>query len=93
LSLIALPLPPIDALQLATAADAQQRALWHSSLSDPPSDRIEADATAAKAVMAECLLWWTPRAPALVPDTNSGTFQLQVTKSHDAEEADADANG
>ena len=60
--------------------------MWHSSLSDPPLEGDEEDAAAAKAVKAECLLCWTPRVPALVPDTNSATFQLQVTNFHDAGE-------
>jgi len=74
-----LPLPP-TALQITTAADAEQRALWQSSLSDLPYAGDEADAAAAQAAQAECLLWWTPRKPALVSDTDEATFHLQVTK-------------
>lgn len=68
-------------LQLATVADAQQRTLWQSSLSAPPRAGNEADAAALAEVQADCRLWWTPRAPALVCDTNEATFDLQVTGS------------
>ena len=74
-----LPLPP-TALQITTAADPEQRALWQSSLPDPPYAGDVADAAAAQAAQAECLLWWTPRQPALVSDTDEATFHLQVTK-------------
>ncbi|KAI7842075.1 hypothetical protein COHA_004271 [Chlorella ohadii] len=65
---------------LATANDSQQPALWLSSLSDPPLEGDAADGAAAKAVTTECLLWWTPRVPALVSDTDEVVFQLQIDR-------------
>ncbi len=77
LKLLSCDCHPTD-LELATAADAQQRALWQSSLSDPPRDGDQRDAADAQAVAADCRLWWTPRVPPLVANTKEATFQLQV---------------
>jgi len=73
--------PPLaqSAVQLATAVDANQRALWQSSLFHPPNLFDAADAAAARELEAACRFWWTPRVPALLSDTNAATFQLQVT--------------
>ncbi len=67
-----------DALQVVTAAHAEQRTLWQSSLADPPREGDEADDADAETMIDECLRWWTPRTPPLNPDRSEATFQLQV---------------
>ncbi|KAI7842076.1 hypothetical protein COHA_004272 [Chlorella ohadii] len=69
---------------LATAADAQQRALWQSSMSAPPMDGDEADTFHAQQAKSLFLLWWTPRVPPSLPDSDIDTatfdFQLQIKR-------------
>ena len=67
---------PFTAAQLVTASDVRQHTMWQSSLAVKSN---EAEAAATRAFTAECHLWWTPRAPALVSDTDEATFHLQVT--------------